>query len=101
MQAEWDESFLRVRQEDASIYWVWFWTGDDIGQAARHDPQRISDAEAVDEILDWIGRDRHFELFVEVADHTASGDSGRRLIRLAGDFRPAGTVVNITLTAAE
>lgn len=106
MRAEWDESFFDAQHQDASVYWVCFWTGDDIDHSAQHDPQRITGAESVEEILEWVHRvkgERYFELFVETTGHAESRAHGwvgfRRLIRLAGDFRPAGTTHTITLTA--
>lgn len=108
MNAEWDESFLDAQQQDAHVYWVCFWTGDDVEQAARHDPQRITGARSVEEVLAWLIREkgeRHFELFVETLDHAETRDSGwvarRNLVRLAGDFRPAGSSITISLTETE
>lgn len=106
MQAEWDESFLEAdMREDASVYWVCFWTGDDEVHAAQHDPQRITGAESVEEVLTWITQvrgDRRYELFVETVDHAESPDHGwtacRDLVRLAGDFRPEVSSVTIALT---
>ena len=108
MQATWDESFFELQQEDASVYWVCFWTGDDIDQAARHDPQRITGAASIEEVLAWLNSekgDRRFELFVETTDHAQSRDGGwisrRKLIRLAGDFHPAATSVIMTFERPE
>lgn len=108
MDAEWDESFFEAGQEQASIYWVCFWTGDDIERAAQHDPQRITGAGSVDEVLAWVSRERgqrRFELFVETADDAPSRSREwtprRRLIRLAGDFRPAAVTVTIPFFAVD
>jgi hypothetical protein len=105
VRAVWDESYFDAQQEDAHVYWVCFWTGDDIDQAARHDPQRITGAASIEEVLGWLNTvkgERRFELFVETADHVEARESGwtsvRKLIRLAGDFRPAGTSVTITFS---
>jgi hypothetical protein len=105
MRVEWDESYFEAQQQDASVYWVCFWTGDDVDQPARHDPQRVTGAGSVDEVLAWISvekGERRFELFVETVDHAESRDSGwisyRNLIRLGGDFRPGGTTVSVFLT---
>jgi hypothetical protein len=105
MRAVWDESYFEAAQQDASVYWVCFWTGDDVDQPARHDPQRVTGAGSVEEVLDWISAEkgeRRFELFVETVDHAESQESGgtsyRNLIRLAGDFRPGGATVTISLT---
>ncbi|MBX0300751.1 hypothetical protein K2F54_12285 [Cryobacterium sp. 1639] len=99
MKVEWDESFFDAHQEEASVYWVCFWTGDDIEQPARHDPQRITGATSIEEVLTWLHTtkgERLFELFVEIADHNATSD-----VRLAGDFRPGGTSFTISLTRPE
>jgi hypothetical protein len=108
MQAEWDGSFFDASSEGASVYWVCFWNGDDVERPAQHDPQRVTDAESVEDVLAWVSRergDRLFELFVETVDHAASRDAGwtlhRKLIRLAGDFRPAATEVTIPLIRAD
>ena len=108
MQAEWDESFFEAQQHDASVYWVCFWDGDDVEQAARHDPQRVTGARSVEEVLAWLLREkgeRRFELFVETPDHIESRELGwipnRNLIRLAGDFRPAGSSFTISLIQAD
>ncbi len=109
MQAEWDESFFDVGQrEDASLYWVCFWNGDDIEHPAQHDPHRVTGARSVEEVLEWVHRtkgDRRFELFVEMADHAESPEDGwvviRNLVRLAGDFHPAASEVTIPLTDAD
>ena len=105
MQAEWDESYFAAQQQDASVYWVCFWTGDDVEQAAQHDPQRITGASSVEEVLAWLAREkgeRRFELFVETVDQAESREHGwiahRNLIRLAGDFRPEGTSLTFTFT---
>ncbi|MFG6504564.1 hypothetical protein [Microbacterium sp. P05] len=105
MRVEWDESYFEAKQQDASVYWVCFWTGDDVDQPTRHDPQRVTEAESVEEVLAWISAEkgeRRFELFVETADHAESRESGwvsyRKLIRLAGDFHPGGTTVSVVLT---
>jgi hypothetical protein len=96
VHAVWDESYFDAQQEDASTYWVCFWTGDGSEQGARHDPQRIRGAASVEEVLAWVNvekGERRFELFVETTDHAESRESGwvarRKLLRLAGDFRPA------------
>lgn len=93
MHAEWDESYFDARQEDPSIYWVCYWTGDDVEQSARHDPQRISGVESVAEVLEWVHEvkgERRFELLVETTDRAESRAHGwtdrRKLIRLAGDY---------------
>lgn len=98
MRTEWDESYFDAQQNDASIYWVCFWDGDDIALSARHDPQRITEASTIEEVLAWVHAEkgeRRFELFVETTDHVETRESGwtayRKLIRLAGDFRPGGT----------
>lgn len=108
MRAVWDESYFDVQQEDATIYWVCFWAGDDIEQAARHDPQRITEAASVETVLDWVAvekGDRRFELFVETADHAETRERGwlarRKLIRLAGDFRPASTSVTLSFSSLD
>ena len=106
MQAEWDESYFDAQQEDPSIYWVCFWTGDDVEVSAQHDPQRITGAESIEEVLEWLHREkgeRGFELFVETADRVETREHGwtdyRKLIRLAGDFRPSGRTFTIPLIA--
>lgn len=108
MKAEWDESYFEAQQQDASVYWVCFWTGEDVEQAAKHDPQRITGADSVEEVLAWLAREkgeRRFELFVETVDHAESREHGwiahRNLIRLAGDFRPGGTSVTFTMTRSD
>jgi len=108
MKAEWDESYFEAQQQDASVYWVCFWTGDDVEQAVQHDPQRITGANSVEVVLAWLAREkgeRRFELFVETVDHAESREQGwivrRKLIRLAGDFRPRGTSVTFTLTQTD
>lgn len=108
MQAEWDESYFEARQQDASVYWVCFWTGDDVERAAQHDPQRVTGADSVEEVLAWLARERgerRFELFVETVEHAESHEHGsiaqRNLIRLAGDFRPGGTSVTFTMTRSD
>lgn len=108
MDAQWDESFFDAQQEDASIYWVCFWTGDDIEWSAQHDPQRVTGAESVEEVLAWISRERgerRFELFVETIDHAESRARGwesyRNLVRLAGDYRPSGVTVTIPISVAD
>jgi hypothetical protein len=100
MQAEWDESYFEAQQQGASVYWVCFWTADDVEQAAQRDPQRITGADSVEEVLAWLARERgerRFELFVEAVDPIAP----RNLIRLAGDFRPGGTSVTFTMTRSD
>ncbi|MFC9919809.1 hypothetical protein [Agromyces binzhouensis] len=97
MNAEWDESFFEAQQQDARAYWVCFWTGDDVEQAARHDPQRITGARSVEEVLAWLIREkgeRHFELFVETLDHaeTRSRDGSHTeiwFVSLETSARPA------------
>ena len=108
MKVEWDESFFDAQQEEASVYWVCFWTGDDIEQSARHDPQRITGATSIEEVLTWLHTtkgERLFELFVETTDHTETRDLGwisyRKLIRLAGDFHPAGSSITISFIQPE
>ncbi|MFC9561609.1 hypothetical protein [Agromyces sp. NPDC056965] len=108
MRAEWDESYFDAGQRDASVYWVCFWTGDDVEHSAQHDPQRITEAESVEEVLAWLARERgerRFELFVETVDRAESREHGRgtlrSLIRLAGDFRPGGTSVTFTMTRSD
>jgi len=105
MRAEWDESYFDARPEDADIYWVCFWTGDDIERPAAHDPQCITGAESVEEVLAWVHAvkgERFFELFVETDGNSEMREHGwmpyRKRIRLAGDFRPAGATVTITVT---
>ncbi|NQX12835.1 hypothetical protein HQQ80_14445 [Microbacteriaceae bacterium VKM Ac-2855] len=107
MQATWDESYFDAQQgEDTPVYWVCFWTGDDVERPATHDPQRITGAASVADVLDWLREekgDRRFELFVETLDHAESRETGwtarRKLIRLAGDFRPGGTSETVIFTA--
>ncbi|WP_285135537.1 hypothetical protein [Microbacterium sp. lyk4-40-TSB-66] len=108
MHSEWDESYFDAPREDPSIYWVCFWTGDDIEEAARHDPQRITGADSVVQVLEWVyevKEERRFELFVETAERvgtSAHGSSDRRtLIRLAGDFTSGGTTCTTALYAEE
>lgn len=108
MLVEWDESYFDAQQEEPMVYWVCFWTGDDIHQPARHDPQRITGASSVEEVLTWLHAtkgDRGFELFVETTDHAEKRDSGwtsfRNLVRLAGDFRPGGSAFTTGLTQSE
>lgn len=106
MQAEWDESCFDAQQEDPSVYWVCFWTGDDTEHAALHDPQRITGAESVEEVIEWLHEvkgERRFELFVETVQRVETREYGwteqRLLLRLAGDFEPRGTTVVVRLTA--
>jgi hypothetical protein len=108
VEATWDESFFDAQQHDASIHWVCFWTGDDIEWSAQHDPQRVTGADSVEEVLVWISRERgerRFELFVETIDHVESRVRGwephPNLVRLAGDFRPGGVTVTIPLSLAD
>jgi hypothetical protein len=108
VKVEWDESFFNAQQEEASVYWVCFWAGDDIEQPARHDPQRITAATSIEGVLTWLHAtkgERRFELFVETPGQTETRDVGRNsyrsLIRLAGDFRPGGTSFTISLTRPE
>ena len=105
MEVEWDESFFDAQQEEPSIYWVCYWTGDDVERAAQHDPQRITGAESVEEVIAWLHAEkgeRMFELFVETVGSPVTRGDGRidyrNLIRLAGDFRPGGTIITIPLT---
>jgi hypothetical protein len=108
VEVRWDESFFQAQQQDASVYWVCFWTGDDIERSAQHDPQRVTGADSIEEVLAWISRERgerRFELFVEAIDHAGSRGRGcepyRNLVRLAGDFRPGGVTVTIPLSSAD
>lgn len=108
MRAEWDESFFDAQNEDPLIYWVCFWTGDDVDVPARHDPQRISGATSVEEVLAWLHNvkgERRFELFVETTGHTETRESGwapyRNLIRLGGDFQPNADSITITFTRSD
>ncbi|MGI9822073.1 hypothetical protein [Agromyces sp. Marseille-Q5079] len=108
MLAEWDESFFDAQQQDASVYWVCFWTGDDVEQSAQHDPQRITGAGSVEEVLTWLAQERgerRFELFVETVDHAESREHGwlaqRNLVRLAGDFTPGSTSVTFSMTKSD
>lgn len=108
VEARWDESFFEADQEDASIYWVCFWTGDDIEWSAQHDPQRVTGADSIEEVLAWVSRergDRRFELFVETVDHAQSHARGwqpfRKLVRLAGDYTPRGVTITIPLSSAD
>ncbi|MFB2597444.1 hypothetical protein ACEXQE_06605 [Herbiconiux sp. P17] len=104
VQATWDESYFEAQQEDASVYWVCFWTGDDVQQPARHDPQRITESSSIEDVLAWLHAEkgeRRFELFVETTDHAQTregGSSRRKLIRLAGDFHPSGTSTTVRFT---
>lgn len=107
IRSEWDESFFDVwRGEEASAYWVCFWTRDDVESSAKHDPQRLLGATSVVDVLEWIANtkgDRRFELFVELGGGAPPEPSDeaahRHLVRLAGDFRPAETTVTIELTS--
>ena len=105
MRAEWDESYFDAQPEDAAVYWVCFWTGDDIERPAAYDPQRVTGAESVEEVLAWVHAvkgERFFELFVETDGNSQTREHGwmpyRKRIRLAGDFTPAGVTVTITAT---
>jgi hypothetical protein len=101
MKAMWDESlFFDDKREEPTIYWVCFWTSNDDELAVQHDPQRITGATSVEEVLAWVHStkgERGFELFVETSGHSETREHGwmafRNLIRLAGDFRPPGTTV--------
>jgi hypothetical protein len=108
VRAEWDESFFDAQNEDPSIYWVCFRTGDDIEEPARHDPQRITDATSVEEVLVWLHNEkgeRRFELFVETTGHAKTRATSwtpyRNLIRLGGDFEPRGVSTTITFTRSD
>jgi hypothetical protein len=104
VKVEWDESFFDAQQEEATVYWVCFWTGDDIEQPAQHDPQRITGATSIEEVLTWLHKtrgERRFELFVETETRDLAKNSYRNLIRLAGDFRPGGTSFTVSFTRPE
>ena len=73
MHAEWDESYFDAGQEEPSIYWVCFWTGDDVEQAARHDPQRITGAGSVAEVLEWVHEVKEERRFHRCAVRPGSG----------------------------
>lgn len=99
MNINWDESFFGHGQVDSPTYWVCFWTAVD-GSSARHDPVRVEGAGSVGEVIEWIDAtrgSRRYELFVEADDRAETRESGwvdrKQLLRLAGDFRPASTVV--------
>jgi hypothetical protein len=103
MRAEWDESYFEAQPEDAVVYWVCFWTGDDIERSAQHDPHRVTGVESVEEVIAWVHAEkgeRYFELFVETDGNAETREHGwmpyRKLIRLAGDFTPGGTTVTFT-----
>lgn len=105
MKFEWDESFFDAQREEPSIYWVCFWTGDDTERAAQHNPQRITGAESIEEVIEWLHAEkgeRRFELFVETVGSPVRRGDGRidyrNLIRLAGDFRPGRAMNKIPLT---
>jgi hypothetical protein len=98
MRAEWNESFFDAQREEPLIYWVCFWTVTDDELAVTHDPQRITDASSVEEVLAWVHDtkgERDFELFVETHSNAETREHGwtrtRNLIHLAGDYRPPGT----------
>lgn len=108
MKTGWDESYIGMQREDASTYWVWFWTGDDVEEPASHDPRRITGAESVAEVLAWVQEvreGRRFELFVETTERAETRTHGRtdyrRLVRLASDFTPRGVSSTITLSTHE
>ena len=108
MRAEWDESYFDAQQEDPSVYWVCFWTGDDIERPARHDPQRITGATSVEDVLAWVHAEkgeRRFELFVETTNYAETRETGwtpyRNLIRLGGDFEPNGVTTTITFARSD
>ncbi|MBM3714637.1 MAG: hypothetical protein FJW64_02690 [Actinobacteria bacterium] len=97
-----------MQREDASTYWVCFWTGDDVEQPASHDPRRITGAESVAEVLAWVQEvreERRFELFVETTERAETRMHGRtddrRPVRLTGDFTPRGVTSTITLSVHE
>jgi hypothetical protein len=99
MDINWDESFFEHSQIEAPTYWVCFWT-EVAGSSAIHDPVRITGAQSVDEVNEWIQQtlgSRGYELFVEANDRAESRESGlvdrKQLVRLAGNFRPASTVI--------
>lgn len=105
MKASWDESFFDAQREEPTTYWVCFWTSNDDDVAVQHDPQRITGADSVEDVLAWVHNtkgDRGFELFVENSSHSESRDHGwmafRKLIRLAGNYRPPGTTVTMSAT---
>jgi hypothetical protein len=105
VRAEWDESYFDAQRENASVHWVCFWTGDDVERSARHDPQRITEAASIEEVLAWLHAElgeRRFELFVETTDHAETRDFGwmphRNLVRLAGNFQPSGTSTTVRFT---
>ncbi len=108
MHAGWDESYFDAQREAASIYWVCFWSGDDVERPASHDPQRITGAGSVAEVLEWVSevrKERRFELFVETTDRAETRTNGwtdyRKLIRLAGNFTPEGVTSTVKLSAHE
>jgi hypothetical protein len=78
--------------------------GDDVDRPAAYDPQRVTGADSVEEVLAWVQAvkgERFFELFVETDGNSQTREHGwmpyRKRIRLAGDFTPAR--VTVTLTA--
>ncbi len=103
MNITWDESFFAYNQIEMPAYWVCFWTEVE-GSTAMHDPVRIEGAESVGEVIKWINETigpRSYELFVEAEDRAESRESGwfdrKQLVRFAGNFRPASTVVTTFL----
>ncbi|MCS5718800.1 hypothetical protein N1027_11710 [Herbiconiux sp. CPCC 205763] len=99
MDISWDESFFSHGQIEMPTYWVCFWTAVE-GSSAMHDPVKVEGAESVNEVIEWIHAtrgSRGYELFVEANDRVETRDSGwvdrKQFVRLAGDFRPASTVV--------
>ncbi|PPF25707.1 MULTISPECIES: hypothetical protein [unclassified Rathayibacter] len=106
MRAEWNEAFFDAQREEPLTYWVCFWIGADDELAVTHDPQRITDADSVEEVLAWIHDtkgDRDFELFVETLNHTETREHGwmpaRNLIHLAGNYRPPGTTSTLSASS--
>jgi hypothetical protein len=102
-----DESFFEYNQIEMPTYWVCFWTEVE-GSTAMHDPVRVEGAESVGEVIKWINEtrgSRSYELFAEAEDRAESREFGwvdrKQLVRLAGDFRPASTVVTILLSTKD
>lgn len=95
---------MRSRKTHRSIRSA-FGPGTTLNRAARHDPQRITGAASIEEILGWVQvekDERRFALLVETTDHAETRGRGwtarRKLIRLAGDFRPAANSVALIFT---